>query len=112
MAKRKNNRRLGAQDLIAVAGDLGAQARVFNDDEVRQLLRAAVEHTGTQVAFAKRSGLDRTHLNQVLRGRSRISGSLLNYLGLRKTYTLDQEANPSRTAQANSLAPILEDSDA
>ena len=39
-------------------GRLGAQGRVFTDNEVRQLLRAAVELAGTQVAFAKRHGLD------------------------------------------------------
>ena len=73
MATRKSNLRLSAKDLVSIAGDLGTQARVFNDNEVRQLLRAAVERAGTQVAFAKRHGLDRTHLNQVLKEKSRIS---------------------------------------
>ena len=54
----RNDLRLNAKDLIAVAGDLGAQGRVFTDNEVRQLLRAAIELAETQVAFAKRHGLD------------------------------------------------------
>ena len=62
MATRKTKLRLSAQDLLSIAGDLGLPARVFNDSEVRQLLRAAVERAGTQVAFAKRHGVDRTHL--------------------------------------------------
>jgi hypothetical protein len=101
MATRKSSLRLSAKDLIAIAGDLGSQARVFNDPEIRQLLR-------TQVAFAKRHGLDRTHLNQVLKGKSRVSGSVLKCLGLRKAYTLDQAGNPGRTREAHSLAPALE----
>jgi len=108
MAKRKNNPRLSARDLIAIAGDLGVQARVFNDNDVRQLLRAAVKRAASQVAFAKRHGLNRSYLNQVLKGKSQISGSVLKCLGLRKAYTLDQDADPDKTAQAHSLAPALE----
>jgi len=104
----RNDLRLNAKDLIAVAGDLGAQGRVFTDNEVRQLLRAAIELAETQVAFAKRHGLDRTHLNQVLKGKSRVSGSLLKCLGLRKAYTLEQAADPGRTGEAHSLAPALQ----
>jgi hypothetical protein len=108
MATRKSNLRLSAKDLVSIAGDLGTQARVFNDNEVRQLLRAAVERAGTQVAFAKRHGLDRTHLNQVLKGKSRISTSVLKCLGLCKAYTIDPAANLGRTTKAHSLAPALE----
>lgn len=108
MATRKSYHRLSAKDLVSIAGDLGTQARVFNDNEVRQLLRAAVERAGTQVAFAKRHGLDRTHLNQVLKEKSRISTSVLKCLGLCKAYTIDPAANLGRTTQAHSLAPALE----
>jgi hypothetical protein len=107
MAARKNKLRLSGQDLLAIAGDLGVPARVFNDKEMRQLLRAAVKRAGTQVAFAKRHGVDRAHLNQVLKGRSRVSGSLLKCLGLHKSYTIDQAAKPDRRAEAHSLAPAL-----
>jgi hypothetical protein len=106
MATRKTKLRLSAQDLLSIAGDLGLPARVFNDSEVRQLLRAAV--AGTQVAFAKRHGVDRTHLNQVLKGKGRVSGSLLKCLGLRRSYTIDQAAKPGRRTEAQSLAPVLE----
>jgi hypothetical protein len=82
MATRKNALRLSPKELLAIAGELGTSARVFDDSEVRQLLRAAVEREGTQVAFAKRHRLDRTHLNQVLKGKSRIGRSVLKCLGL------------------------------
>jgi len=52
-------------------------------------------------------GLDRTHLNQVLKGKSRVSRSVLKCLGLRKAYTLDQATNLGRTTEARSLAPAL-----
>ena len=108
MATRKNKLRLSEQELLSIAGDLGISARVFNENEVRQLLRAAVERAGTQVAFAKRYGIDRTHLNQVLKGKSRVSGSVLKCLGLRKSYTIDQAAKPGQRTEAHSLAPALE----
>jgi hypothetical protein len=108
MATRKSNLRLSAQDLLSLAGDLGTAARIFDEREVRRLLRAAVERAGTQVAFAKHHRIDRTHLNQVLKGRSRVSGSLLKCLGLRKAYTLDQPAHARGTTEAHSLAPALE----
>jgi hypothetical protein len=108
MAARKSKLRLRGQDLLAIAGDLGAPARVFNDKEVRQLLRSAVERAGSQMAFAKRHGVDRAHLNQVLKGKSRVSGSLLKCLGLRKSYRIDQAAKPDRRAEHHSLAPALE----
>ena len=104
MATRKSNLRLSAHDLLSIAGDLGTAARIFDERDVRQLLRAAVERAGTQVAFAKHHRIDRT----LLKGRSRVSGSLLKCLGLRKAYTLDQPAHPSRTTEAHSLAPALE----
>jgi hypothetical protein len=106
MATRKSNLRLSAKDIVSIAGDLGTQARVFNDNEVRQLLRAAVQRAGTQVAFAKRHGLDHTHLNQVLKGKSGVSGSVLKCLGLRIAYT--PAASPGRTTEAQSIAPALE----
>ncbi len=112
MATRNNSLRLTAKDLLASAGNLGTKARVFDDNDVRQLLRAAVERAGTQVAFAKRHRLDRTHLNQVLKGKSLISRSLLKCLGLRKAYVLDQTGHPDKAAQASSLAPELEQLDA
>lgn len=108
MAARKNKLRLTGQDLLAIAGDLGVSARIFSDNEVRQLLRAAVERAGTQVAFAKRHGVDRAHLNQVLKGKSRVSRSLLKCLGLRKSYTIDQAAKPGRRTEAHPLAPAVE----
>jgi len=66
---------------------LGAHSLVFDDDEVIQLLSAAVQREGTQDAFARRHGLDRTHLNQILNGKKQINTRVLKALGLRKVYS-------------------------
>jgi hypothetical protein len=66
------------------AGDLF----MLNDDDVIDLLRAAVEREGSQSAFAKRYGVDRTDLNAILNGRRRISASLAKALGLRRVYVV------------------------
>jgi hypothetical protein len=50
--------------------NIGTYALTFDHDEVVQLLKAAVEREGNQVAYAKRHGLDRSHLNQILNGKN------------------------------------------
>jgi hypothetical protein len=48
---------------------LGSHALVFNDDEIRVLLKAAIEREGSQFAFARHHGVNRTHINMVLKGK-------------------------------------------
>jgi hypothetical protein len=48
---------------------LGTRSLIFDDREVIQMLRAAIEGVGSQDAFARRHGIDRTHLNQILSGK-------------------------------------------
>jgi hypothetical protein len=67
------------------AGDL----LVLNDDNVVDLLRAAVEREGSQSAFAMRYNVNRTELNSILNGRRRISASLAKALGLRRVYVVE-----------------------
>jgi DNA-binding phage protein len=74
---------------LAAETKLGSQALKLNDDEVTRLLRAAVEREGNQGAFARRYGLERTHLNQVLKRKKPVSGTILKALGLRKVYTTE-----------------------
>jgi DNA-binding transcriptional regulator YdaS (Cro superfamily) len=65
---------------------LGIHSLIFDDDEVIQLLRAAIEREGTQDAFARRYGIDRTHLNQILSGKKSVNRVVESALGLRKVY--------------------------
>jgi DNA-binding phage protein len=85
MVRRKTSRPRGAISL-ADETQLGSHSLIFNDDEVVHLLRAAVERAGTQGAFARRHGLERTYLNQILNGKKRPTSAVLNAIGLRKVY--------------------------
>jgi hypothetical protein len=81
------------------AGDLA----VLNDDDVIDLLKAAVKREGGQSAFAKRHGVNRTELNSILNGRRRISASLAKALGLRRVYVVEEEAK-KHSERLSSLA--------
>jgi hypothetical protein len=70
------------------AGDL----LVLNDDDVIDLLKAAVKREGGQTAFAKRCDVNRTELNSILKGRRRITARLAKTLGLRRVYVVEEEA--------------------
>jgi hypothetical protein len=66
---------------------LGSHLLVFNDDEVIQLLRAAVEREGNQGAFARRHGVERSGLNMILNGKRPVTSAVVKALGgLRKVY--------------------------
>jgi transcriptional regulator with XRE-family HTH domain len=69
-----------------LARNLGRDARIFDDGEVIQLLRAGVEREGNQGAFAKRHGIERSYLNQILNGKRGPPRAVLDALGLRKVY--------------------------
>jgi hypothetical protein len=68
------------------SSNLGTYALTFNHDEVVRLLKVAVEREGSQLAYAKRHGIDRAHLNQILNGKKSVGPSFLKALGLRKVY--------------------------
>jgi DNA-binding transcriptional regulator YdaS (Cro superfamily) len=50
------------------------------------MLRAAIEGVGSQDAFARRHGIDRTHLNQILSGKKSVNTAVMRALRLRKVY--------------------------
>jgi len=87
MAKRTTSvRRKGSAEL-ARETNLGSHLLVFNDDEVIQLLRAAVEREGNQIAFARRHGIERAGVNLMLNGTRPVTSAVVKALGLRKVYT-------------------------
>ena len=61
---------------------------VLNDDDVADLVRAAVEREGSQAAFAKRHRINRTDLSAFLNGRRGISVSIAQALGLRRVWVV------------------------
>jgi hypothetical protein len=66
------------------AGDLS----VLNDDDVVDLLKAAVKREGSQSAFAKRYDVNRAQLNSILNGKKRVTAPLAKALGLRRVYVV------------------------
>jgi DNA-binding phage protein len=87
MANRKTSPR--PDGAVGLAGELrlGSHSLIFDDAEVIQLLRAAVERDGNQGAFARRCGINRSYLNMILNGKKDASGKIvLKALGLRKVY--------------------------
>jgi hypothetical protein len=66
--------------------DLGFDARVFDNDDVFRLLKAAVKSEGGQTAFAKHHGINRAYLNMIFNRKRPVSDSIAGALGLRKVY--------------------------
>ena len=62
---------------------------MFNDDALIHLLRAAIKREGSQIAFAKRYGVNRSYLNMILSGKRPIGDGVAKALGLHKVYTAD-----------------------
>ena len=65
---------------VALAGEIGREAVIFDDNDVIRLLRAAVERQGSQTAFAKRHGIERTRINAILSGKRPITESVAKLL--------------------------------
>ena len=80
----RNRRGLGP--LSMAKRKLGRRLLIFNDREVIELLRAAIERVGSQDAFAKRHGIDRTNLNQILSGKKSVNTAVMRALQIRKVY--------------------------
>jgi hypothetical protein len=65
---------------------LGSRTRIFDDDDVIELLRAAIEREGNQGAFARRHEIERSYVNQILNRKKPVSSGILKALGLRRVY--------------------------
>jgi hypothetical protein len=68
-------------------GGLGKRLLTLDDSDVRVLLKAAIKQEGSISAFAKRHGLERSQLNNILTAKRAVSGPLIEAMGLRKVYT-------------------------
>jgi hypothetical protein len=77
---------------------------VLNDDDVIDLLKAAVKREGGQSAFAKRHDVNRTQLNSILNGWRRISARLAKTLGLRRVYVIEQSEEHSERLSVDASA--------
>ena len=78
-----------------------AYVGVFDDCDVVDLLRIAVEREGGQGAFARHHGINRSQLNTILTGRRAVGAAIAELVGLRKAYIV----NDKRRALALSSGP-------
>jgi hypothetical protein len=60
--------------------------RVLDDNDVVESLRSSVKRAGGQSAFARQTGIDRTHLNHTLTGKRLPSWSIIDALDLGVVY--------------------------
>jgi hypothetical protein len=63
--------------------------RVLEPKEIVQLLRAEVKEAGSQEAWAKKAGIDRSFVNKVLHGTKQPTKKMILALGLRKVVVGD-----------------------
>jgi DNA-binding phage protein len=76
----------GKRRALALSSGLGRTALIFDDNDVVDLLRIAIEREGGQSAFARDSGVNRTYLNRVLSGKVPVYDTIAEALGLRRVY--------------------------
>jgi hypothetical protein len=63
-------------------------------EDVVGLLRVEVDKAGGQVAWSKKTGVNRNNLNRVLKGRRPLPETILIALNLRVAYTRNVQAAP------------------
>jgi DNA-binding phage protein len=76
MTRRKGRRAKGAKRVPI--------KHLLDENDVLRLLHEVVDRAGGQSAWARRSGVDRGNLNQVLTGRRRLPPAIMRALKLKK----------------------------
>jgi len=79
-------RRVVGAAIAELVGLRKAYVGVFDDNDVVDLLRIAVEREGGQGAFSRHSGVQRAYLSRVLNGKEPPGRSIAKSLRLRKVY--------------------------
>jgi hypothetical protein len=83
---------------------------LLTEDEARTLLNAAIEREGSATRFAKRCGVSKHFLSQVVNGKP-ISGKIAEHLGLEKVYRYELtrvKASPEQERYENSRREWVE----
>jgi DNA-binding phage protein len=76
---------------LLARGDVGSRALILDNNDILLLLKAAIEQEGNISAFAKRHGLERTNLTNMLNRKRPVSSSIAKALGLRQVYAPEQD---------------------
>ena len=74
----------GEAAALLTSGKVGSLGLILDDKDVVLLLKAAVEQEVSVSAFAKRHGLERTNLNNMLNGKRPVTSSLVKAMGLQR----------------------------
>jgi hypothetical protein len=69
---------------VSVFGGKQVTKHLLDENDVLRLLHEDVNRVGGQSAWARRSGIDRTHLNRVLKGQRPLSLNIAQALKLKK----------------------------
>ena len=64
--------------------------KLLDESDVLRLLREDVDRAGGQSAWARRSGIDRVHLNKVLNGERPLSPSIVKALHLKGMFIYER----------------------
>jgi hypothetical protein len=99
---------------FALSSGLGRNALVFSNDDLVHLLRAAIEREGSQIAFAKHYGVNRTYLNMILSGKNLLATQLQRLLGFTKCTSLgngEMHATTTGKPSLTSISRMSQDSD-
>jgi predicted transcriptional regulator len=70
--------------------------RVFELEDVFLLLRSEVRRAGGQVAWSKKTGINRATLNKVLNGHQPLTKSIIRALKLRVVFVLEPKSPHSK----------------
>jgi hypothetical protein len=89
LVKIGSERRTGVPTQNATPGKLMPPIRILEHEEIVQLLWREVQKAGTQTAWAKRNGVDRTELNRVLHHSKPPTQAIIRALGLRTVIVTD-----------------------
>ena len=68
----------------------GGRALIFNDDEVAALLKGELNVRALNPLFARGHGVNRSNMNQFLKGKKGLSPKIVRVLKLRQVYIADR----------------------
>jgi predicted transcriptional regulator len=78
--------------------------RLLDENHVLRRLYKEIDRAGGQSAWARRSGIDRVHLNKVLKGERPLSPNIIRALKLKKVYVAhDRERGATKRARTGEV---------
>jgi hypothetical protein len=93
---------------LALSSGLGRTALVFDDNDVVDLLRIAIEREGGQSAFDRHHGINRNRLNTILTGKRVVGSAIAESLsGFAKRTSTNCVAKIPRAGEKSHFIPTI-----